>query len=144
MCRHAVDIVALVVAVLIAPALADDLDRAEPYRTTINGAIDVLAASNAAPSQSCVSAIDEMHVTDGQLKDLTGRLDEGGEAPQAAGGQQSEIDVARDVLASDLQSAAAACTPDTERVCANVETASVAKLCTTFEKDIASERSAKR
>ena len=142
--RYAVDMLAMVMTAMVAPALADDLDRAEPYRTTINGAIDVLAASNAAPSQSCVSAIDEMHVTDGQLKDLTGRIDEGGEAPQAATGQQSEIDVARDVLASDLQTAANACTPDTERVCANVESASVAKLCTVFAKDIASERSVKR
>ncbi len=123
---------------------ADDLDRAEPYRTEVNGAIDVLTASQAAPSQSCLSAIDEMHTTDQQLKELTGNLDEGGEAPQAMQGQQNEVAVAHDVLASDLQLAAEACRPDAERACASAHAAATARTCEAYEGDLANKRPARR
>ena len=118
-------------------ASADDLDRAKPYRAEINGAIDILVASKVNPSQSCVSALDEMHTTDGQLKDLSSNLDEGTPSSQEQQSQQSEVGIARDVLATDLQSAVSACRPDAVEVCASATTTTVARLCEVFRRDMA-------
>ena len=111
------------------PASSDELDRATPYRDEINGFIDVLSISGVPPSQACVSALDEMHTTDRQLKELTGQVDEGGEAPQAMEGERNEVGIARDVLASDLQSAAGSCKLDTEHVCVTANGAQLLKAC---------------
>ncbi len=106
----------LLLAALGPGALADDLDRAGPYRTAVNADIDVLAAAKAQPSSACLAALDEMHTTDRQLKELTGQAEEGG-SPAVIASQKNEIGVARDVMASDLQEAATACRPDAEQTC---------------------------
>ncbi len=113
-------------------ARADDLDRAQGDRRLVNNEIDILSRAQALPSQSCVAALDEMHTTDEQLKQLNDQVSQGGEASQALQSEQSEASVARDVLATDLQSAASACRPDAIRVCASAASSAVAKLCETF------------
>jgi hypothetical protein len=125
------------------PAWSDDLDRAAPYRDEINDFIDVLSMSGVPPSQACVSALDEMHTTDGQLKQLTGQLEQGGEAAQSMVGQQSEVGIARDVLASDLQLAAEGCRPDAERACASAAAAKLLKACEVARRAIEGERPAR-
>jgi hypothetical protein len=97
-------------------AWGDDLDRAAAYRNQVNAAIDVLVATKATPSSACLSALDDMHTTERQLKELTGQAGEGG-SPAVIASQSSEIGIARDVLASDLQQAAGACRADAVRVC---------------------------
>ena len=117
--------------------LADDLDRAQPIRDQINHVIDVLAASSAAPSTACVSALDEMHTTDGQLKQLTdGDQGDGGGPSADRQNQQNEVGIARDVLATDLHDAISTCRPDAVRACATATTASQAKLCEILRHDI--------
>ena len=132
-------LISLVLAASSGPAWSDDLDRAAPYRDEINGFIDVLSISGVAPSQACVSALDEMHTTDHQLKELTGQVEEGGEAPQAMEGERNEVGIARDVLASDLQSAAGSCRLDTERVCVSASGAKLLKACDAARHAIAAE-----
>ena len=127
----------------VGPGWADDLDRAASYRDEVNDFIDVLSISGVPPSQACVTALDEMHTTDSQLKQLTGQLEEGGEAPQAMEGQQGEVGIARDVLASDLQTAARSCRPDAERACASAAGTKLLKSCETARRAIEAERPAR-
>ncbi len=128
----------------LATAFADDLDRAEPYRGEIKGLVDVLTASQTTVSAACSSALDEVETTDSQLKELGGQLEEGGVAPQALQGEQNEVGVARDVMASDLQSAVSACRPDAERACASAPSSRVAQYCEALDRDIEREPAAKR
>ena len=113
-------------------ARADDLDRAGPYRAAVSAAIGVLASARVSPSTACLGALNEMHTTDGQLKELTGQAEVGG-SPAVISSQKNEIGVARDVLASDLQDAATACRPDAAQACTSAPS-SLAKQCAALQR----------
>ena len=107
---------------------ADDLSEAAPTQHEVDAILDVLRVSSRAPSSACLSALDEMHATDHQLKELTGQLDDGGEAPQAMQSEANEVGVARDVMASDLDTTVADCRHDANVACA-AATSAMRKPC---------------
>jgi hypothetical protein len=115
---------------------ADDLERAQLYRPEVNGEIDVLVAAKATTSPRCVSALNDMHTTDEQLKALGDQAGNEDTDSAASASDQGNIAVARDVLASDMQVAADACRPEAELACANANTASLAKVCETLRRAI--------
>ena len=112
----------------ISSSHADDLSQAAPRQHEVDAILDVLRSTSMTPSNACISALDEMHATDHQLKELTGQLDDNGEAPQAMQSEANEVGVARDVMASDLDMAATSCRHDADAACA-AATSAMGKPC---------------
>ena len=108
---------------------ADDLSAAGPLQRQVNAEIDVIKATGEAPSSSCVSALQEMHTAEQQLLDLTGNPSNAPGGSALAENEQGEVAVGRDVLASNLDTAAHACRPDASRACDGSSAEKGSKSC---------------
>ena len=102
---------------MVGIARADDLTNAAPLQRQVNAEIDAIKISGAAPSDGCVSALQDMHTAEQELLGLTGDPSNAPSGSALAENEQGEVAVGRDVLASALDTAASACRSDSARAC---------------------------
>ena len=110
-------------------SFADDLSSAAPLQRLVNAEIDAIKTTGETPSNDCVSALQEMHTAEQQLLDLTGNPSNAPGGSALAENEQGEVAVGRDVLASDLDTAANACRPDASRACHGPNAVKVSRSC---------------
>ena len=116
-------------AVMGAPARADDLSGAGAQQRQVNAEIDAIKTGALTPSNACLAALQEMHTTEQQLVDLSGSATNAPSGSALAENEQGEAAVARDVFASDLDTASTACRGDATRACAGPAAVKAAKSC---------------
>ena len=131
MTKAASRVTALLIALSMSAngALADDLSSAGQLQRQVNAEIDAIKTTGETPSNNCVSALQEMHTAEQQLLDLTGNPSNAPGGSALAENEQGEVAVGRDVLASDLDTAANACRPAASRACHGSNAAKVPKSC---------------
>ncbi len=110
-------------------ARADDLTSAAAQQLQVNAEIDAIKTGGLAPSNACLAALQDMHTAEQQLVDLTGTSSNAPSGSALAENEQGEVAVARDVLASDLDGAAAACRTDAVKACTGPASVKAAKSC---------------
>lgn len=110
-------------------ARGDDLDQAGSVRDKVNAEIDVLSAAKVTPSDQCLSALQEMHTAESQVTQLGGDLSNAPSDSALSQNEQGEVSVARDVLASDMDNAFAACRADAVHACGGGAASALAKPC---------------
>ena len=89
----------------------------------LDRALAVLRLRTAAAGKTCLDAMAEVRQTEGQVAVL-GKNGSGTEDKP-----NPSLDIARDVLGSDYDTAAAACTPDAARACQTPSDAALVKAC---------------
>ncbi len=114
------------------PARADDLTSAANTQKQVNAEIDAIRTSGETPSNTCLVALQDMHTAEQQLTDLTGSSSNAPSGSALAENEQGEVAVGRDVLASDMETAAAACRADGVTACAGTAATKAAKSCATL------------
>ncbi len=121
---------ALVALCLWSPRVrADDLSHKAPVGREVAAIMDVLRVANADPSTACSSALDDMHTTDNQMRTLAGQMTDDNETEPVVQHQSGEFYIARDILASDLDTVAATCGPQARAACEAPASTTLAASC---------------
>lgn len=121
-------LLALVTACGLA-AHADDVTNPAVQQRQVNAEIDAIKTGGQVPSNACLGALQDMHTAEQQIVDLTGSSSNAPSGSALAENEQGEAAIARDVFASDLDTAATACRSDAAQACAGSAAVKAAKSC---------------
>lgn len=99
----------------------------------VNSIISVLQRSGSTPSNACVGALQEMHTTETQLKQLGGDVSELDGSSAVSDSDKAEIEIARDVFSTNIDTARTDCLPDAERTCQTTRDPILTKACADME-----------
>ena len=111
------------------PARADEAGSEGAQQRQVNAEIDAIKTGGQPLSNACLTALQDMHTAEQQLVDLTGSASNAPSGSALAENEQGETAVARDVFASDLDTAAGACRTDAVQACAGPAAVKAAKSC---------------
>ena len=114
---------AAVLCLLCGTGRASAQDAESGARQTLDRVLAVLRLQNAAASVPCLRAMTEAHKTEDQVTALSRNGSGTEDKPNPS------LDIARDVLGSDYDTATAACGPDAVRACRAPMGAATAKAC---------------
>ena len=114
---------AAVLGLLCGIGQASAQDAESGARQTLDRVLAVLRLQNDAASVACLRAMTEAHKTEDQVTALSRNGTGTEDKPNPS------LDIARDVLGSDYDTATAACGPDAVRACRAPAGAAMAKAC---------------
>ena len=105
----------------LGPAAAQEGSAIEHER--LDHVLTVLRLRTAAAGKACLDAMAQVHQTEDQVGQLTRNGTSDSSKPNP------NLDIARDVLGSDYDTATAACVPDAGRVCQSATGTAMTRAC---------------